>query len=187
MYSWWQLIIVDENKNQPRELKRCKSINFRGYIKIPGFFFISAVISYQQLMAADNCWWKWKSRFGTNINLLCKWKFQLSFFHISCHQLSTAKNSRQNENHPKELKFGAHISLRVCIKHPAHNFLYQLSSAINSCQQLKTRDGNENQPKELKFSAHIALRVCIKHLAHHFLYQLSSAIDSCQQLKIAST
>ena len=80
------------------------------------------------------------------------------------------KTVDENENQPRELKFGAHITLRVCRKHPAFNFLYQLLSAINSCQQLITVDENENQPRELKFGTHIIFSVQMKNPIIFFSY-----------------
>ena len=123
--------------------------------------------------------------------LVCTWKFHLNFFHSSCHQLSIAVNSWEQLIKMKiSLKSWnlAHISTLVCIWKFQLNFSpYQLSSAVNSCQQLKTIDENENQPRELKFGTDITWRLCIQHPAQHFLYQLSSAINRCQQLKITPT
>ena len=89
------------------------------------------------------------------------------FFHISCHQLSTTiKHWWQliigHENQPRELKFGAHIILRVYIKLIVQLFLYQLSTALNSCLELIITDENEHQPKELIFSTHITIWIKIK-------------------------
>ena len=71
--------------------------------------------------------------------LVCTQKFQSNFFHISCHQLSTAVNSwwqlitvDENENQLRELKFGTSINIRLYIKIPVELFSYQLSSAVNS-------------------------------------------------------
>ena len=58
---------------------------------------------------------------------------------ISCQELITVD---ENGNQPRELKLGTHITLTVCIKHPAQHFVYQLSLAINSCQQLSKTDEN---------------------------------------------
>ena len=58
---------------------------------------------------------------------------------------------------PRELKFGTCITFRVCMKHSAEHFLYQLSSAINSGQQLSKIDKNMNQPRELKFGTCISV------------------------------
>ena len=44
----------------------------------------------------------------------------------------------ENENHPRELKFGISINFSVYIKIPAKFFSCQLSSAVNSRQQLMT-------------------------------------------------
>ena len=70
----------------------------------------------------------------------------------------------------------AHINFSVHPKIPINFFSYQLSSAVNICQQLKTVDENKNQPRELRFGTQITLGVCIKHQTQHFLYQLSLAI-----------
>ena len=75
-----------------------------------------------------------ESKFGTHINFSVQMKIPVIFFIlvvISCQQLKTVD---ENENQTRELKFGAHITLRGCIKHPAPHFLYQVSSAIISCQ-----------------------------------------------------
>ena len=78
----------------------------------------------------------------------------------------------ENKNQPRELIFGTHINFNVHIKIPVIFFPYQLSSVVNSCQQLETVNESENQPKELLFGTHITLWVCIKHPAQHSLYQL---------------
>ena len=69
-------------------------------------------------------------------------EFQLSrliFFFISCQQLLTADdNWLKNENQASELKFGTSINFSVYIKIPDNFFLFHLSSAVNSRQQLMT-------------------------------------------------
>ena len=93
-------------------------------------------------------------------------KISVIFFHISCHQLSTALKSwwrlikvDENQNQPRELKFGISIHFSVYIKIPVDFFSYQLSLAVNSWWQLITVDENENQPKEQKSGKHITLEV----------------------------
>ena len=63
---------VDENENHPRELKFCTSINLSVYIKIQvNLFFISAVVSYQQLSTADD---------STHINFSVQMKIPVKMF-----------------------------------------------------------------------------------------------------------
>ena len=90
--SWWQLITVNKNENQPRELKFGSCINFSVYINILVKFFSyelsSAVNSCRQLIKMKiilECW-----NLAHPSTLVSTWKFQLIFFHISPHQLSTA-------------------------------------------------------------------------------------------------
>ena len=53
----------------------------------------------------------------------------------SCQQLSKAD---RNKNQPRELKFGKDITHKMYMKIPVKFYSYQLSSAVNSCQQLMT-------------------------------------------------
>ena len=81
-----------------------------------------------------------------------------------------------------------YITLSVYIKIPVKFFSYQLSSAVNSCQQLMTADKVDeikNQPRELKFGKDITNRVYMKDPVKFCSYQLSSAVKSCQQLLTA--
>ena len=52
----------------------------------------------------------------------------------------------ENENQARELRFGTSINFIVYIKIPIGFFSYQLSSAVNSCQQLIKVDEIKNQP-----------------------------------------
>ena len=60
----------------------------------------------------------------------------------------------ENENLPRELKFGKGISFRGKMKIPSKKIV----TAVNSCQKLLTANENENQPRNLKFGTHIILR-----------------------------
>ena len=63
---------VDENVNQFRELKFCKSINLSVYIKIFVIFFISALIRCQRLITAVKAYENENQlrelKFGTEFN-----------------------------------------------------------------------------------------------------------------------
>ena len=106
----------------------------------------------KQLVVKKISWQKWNLeswRFAHVSNLVCTWKFQSNFIHISCHQLSTAVNSwwqlikvDEIENQPRELKFGMHITLSVYTKIPLEFCSYQLASAVNSWGQLMTADNS---------------------------------------------
>ena len=99
--SRWQLITADENENQPRGLKFSTSINLSVYIKIPVNFF----------------------------------SYQLSSTGISCQRLSAGWKQLitvdENENQPRELKFGKSINLSVYIKILVIFFSYLPSSAFS--------------------------------------------------------
>ena len=71
------------------------SIHFSLYMKIlVKFFFISAVISCQQLMTVDdNVNQPRELKFGTGNNFSVNIKLSVEFFHISCQQLMTTDNS----------------------------------------------------------------------------------------------
>ena len=121
--------------------------------------------------------------------LMSTWKLQLNFFLISPHQLSAAVNSwyqllinDENENQPRELKFGICINVSVHIKIHVNFFSYLLSSSFNSCRQLITVDENENQPRELKFGTPINFSVYEKIPVEFCSHQLISAVSTCQQL-----
>ena len=101
--SWWQLIKVDEIKNQPREPKFGMYITLSVYIKISVTFF-----SFQ-LSSAVNSWWKLltvdeyenqsrKLKFGTYITLSMYMKIPVNFLVCyifaklsSCQQLVWAR------------------------------------------------------------------------------------------------
>ena len=113
-------------------------------------------ISFQQLLIGDNSWWQMMTmkiileswHFAHISPLGCGWKFHLIFFRDNCHQLSTVVDSRwqqltadKNENHPRGLKFGTHITFRVWLKVPFQIFgesCHQLSIAVDSWWQLMT-------------------------------------------------
>ena len=96
--SWWQLIKVDENENEPRELKFGTDINFSMYIKIPVKFLSyqlsSAVNSWLQVVTADeNENQPRQLKLGTHVNFSVHMKIPVIFFQSSCHQLWIAVNS----------------------------------------------------------------------------------------------
>ena len=110
------------------------------------FFFISAVISCQQLITVDeNENLHRKLKFGTSIDFSIYMNLPLKFFfHISCHQLSTARNSwlklisvDENWNQPRELKFVTHINFSVQMIISV-DFLYHLAMAENILSQWKS-------------------------------------------------
>ena len=99
--SLWQLIKVDENEKQPRELKFGAGINFSVYIKIPiNFSFYQLSKNCQQLITGGNM-----KKMKINLEswnlaqvsaLVGRWKFHSIFFVtavISCQKLSTAVDS----------------------------------------------------------------------------------------------
>ena len=100
--SCQQLITVNENENQPRELKFGKSINFSVYINIPViFFFILAFLSCQQQSSRfDSCWqliWKnfnWNFLVQTKVYTCAEFQLSrlISIF-ISCQQLLSVVDS----------------------------------------------------------------------------------------------
>ena len=78
-------------------------------------------------------------KFGTHINFSVHMKLPVSFFHIICHQLSTAVNNCQqlitvdeNEVQPRELKFSININFSVHMKISVNFLSYRPSSAVNS-------------------------------------------------------
>ena len=68
----------------------------------------------------------------------------------------------ENENQARELKFGTSINFSVYIQISVKYFSYQLSSAVNSRQQLITFDESENQVREQKFGTSINFSLYIK-------------------------
>ena len=66
-------------------------------MKIPNYFFVTAVITCQQLITAvkadENENQPGGLKFGTSINFSMYIKITVYFFHINCHQLSTADDN----------------------------------------------------------------------------------------------
>ena len=80
-----KLIIVDENENQPRELKFRTGINFSVYIEILVKFFpyqlLTAINSWLQVVAADEYENQPRElKFGTHINFSVHMKITAKFF-----------------------------------------------------------------------------------------------------------
>ena len=158
---------------------------------------MTAVISCQQLLTADDSSWKLiKMKINleswnlAHISLLgCRWKFHLNFFPASCHQLSTAVESWWKLIIMKinlDSWNLAHIS-PLGYKWKSHYFFGTaiISFVCNSCHQLLTTDDSENQHGELKFWTYITFRVVMKIPFNFFcdsFHQLSTAIDSLWQL-----
>ena len=111
--SCWQLMKMKIN---------LESWNLAQVSALPGRWrshkkkFVTAVISCQQLSkAVDNL---------VQTSLLgSRWKFYLILFRNRCHQLSTAD---ENENQPRELKFGTSVNFSVYINIPVKFLSYQL-------------------------------------------------------------
>ena len=160
--NWWQLLINDDicwelmKMKVNLEMKFGTHITFRLWMKITfNFFFITAVISCQQLSTTVNScqqlstsvdsWWKWKSTYrakiwhiynfeGVNKNCIYFFSWQLSSAANSCWQLMAADD---NENQPRDLKFGSYITFRVWMEIP---YYYSFITDFIGCQQLLTAD-----------------------------------------------
>ena len=126
-----------------------KVIHVPNFSSLGWFSFSSTVLSCWQLIKMKVNLESWN--FAQVSALGCRWKFQSRFFCASCYQSSTLAQTTH--------LLGTCITLKVCIKHPSQHFLYQLSSAINSCQKLV-----KIKSTELKFGTHIAFGVKIKIL-----------------------
>ena len=73
----------------------------------------------------------------------------------------------ENENQPRELKFGEDITNRVYMKIPVKFYSYQLLSAVNSWSQLITVE-YKKQSKKLKFGTYITLIMYMKISVNFF-------------------
>ena len=69
------------------------------------------------------------------LNLVLTWKFQLNFFHIRCHQLSTAVNSRWKWKSTWRAEIWCTYHLKCVYKTSSSSFSV---SAVISYQQLST-------------------------------------------------
>ena len=72
------------------------------------------------------------------------------------------------------------------MKIPLNFLVWELSSAVKSCQQLLTADKILNHPRELKFGTPINFSVYMRIPLNFFVWQLSSAVKSCQELLTAN-
>ena len=61
-WPWpWGITLSSQAPEQPTELKFCTYFIFRCRWRSHSTFFVTAVISSQQLITAVESWWKWKS------------------------------------------------------------------------------------------------------------------------------
>ena len=159
--SWWQLITVDENWNQLRELKFGTSIKIRLYIKISVEFFSyqlsSAVNSGQQLITVDeNENQPRKLKFGTSINFSVYMQIPVELF---SYQLSSAVNSYSVKPILAELSKNTQlIWVELSLAWSGFNS-HQLLKVADNCWQLLKADHGCHKNKWI-FYLHPIYDIC---------------------------